>query len=88
MRGHTALLEGLLEGMRQTKKCETRYPMRNPTIPILIALAFVIAGARLGDLLAQTPSGQIEHEQADGHHMGSHSDQGHQHSFDQAEQPL
>ena len=59
--------------------------MRNPTMPILIALALVVAGARLGDLLAQTPSGQIEHEHADDHHMSSHSDQGYQHSFGQAE---
>ena len=53
--------------------------MRNPTMSILIALALVVAGARLGDLLAQTPSGQIEHD------MSSHSDQGYQHSFGQAE---
>jgi len=60
--------------------------MRNPTISILIALAFVVGGAMLGDLLAQTSSGQsIEHERADGHHMSSHSDQGYQHSFGQAE---
>ena len=59
--------------------------MRNPTMPMLIALTLVVAGARLGDLLAQTPSGQIEHEHADDHHMSSHSDQGYQHSFGQAE---
>src|SRR3974377_616397 len=60
--------------------------MRNPTISILIALAFVVGGARLGDLLAQIPSGQsIEHEHADGHHMSRHSDQCYQHSFGQAE---
>ena len=81
MRGYTALLEG----MRQTESSKRGYSMRNPTMPILIALALVVAGARLGDLLAQTPSGQIEHEHADDHHMSSHSDQGYQHSFGQAE---
>src|SRR3974377_1487931 len=59
--------------------------MRNP-ISILIALAFVVGGAMRVDLLRQTPSGQsIEHEHANDHHMGSHSDQGYQHSFGQAE---
>src|SRR3974390_2249538 len=60
--------------------------MRNPTISILIALAFVVGDARLGDLLAQTPSGQsITPQPADNHHRGSHSDQGYQLSFGQAE---
>ena len=81
MRSYSALLEG----RRQTESSTREYSMRNPTMPILIALALVVAGARLGDLLAQTPSGQIEHEHADDHHMSSHSDQGYQHSFGQAE---
>src|SRR3974377_2262804 len=60
--------------------------MRNPTISILIALAFVVGGARLGDLLAQTPLGEpIAREPPAAHHMSSHSDQGYQHSFGQAE---
>src|SRR6516164_115069 len=75
MRGYSALLEG----RRQTESSKREHSMRNPTMPILIALALVVAGARLGDLLAQTPSGQIEHD------MSSHSDQGYQHSFGQAE---
>jgi len=79
MRGYSALLEG----RRQTESSKREHSMRNPTMPILIALALVVAGARLGDLLAQTPSGQTEH--ADDHHMSSHSDQGYQHSFGQAE---
>src|SRR3974390_724230 len=59
--------------------------MRNP-ISILIALAFVVGGAILGDLLAKTSSGQsIEHERADGHHMSSHSDQGYQRAVGQGE---
>jgi cyclopropane fatty-acyl-phospholipid synthase-like methyltransferase len=79
MRGYTALLEG----MRQTESSKRGYSMRNPTMPILIALTLVVAGARLGDLLAQTPS--VEHEHADDHRMSSHSDRGYQHSFGQAE---